>query len=535
MTDGEALAEAARTLGPQIVASLFSGRQVAADPWREIAERHSALKVASVRRPLEPEAEAAGILANIICSAELEAAQVLARRIPDPPEFEFFALAANAIICDRLARSNPSIAEPHARLADSLYALMTRYCQNIDNYIAGSLRILSEYIAFFSCTDDVQGKFSEASSLTAGVSHLASKYGIYRYVESTIEIGDRVLAENNATSLDAVGFWTVANNLANLHIALAEDQPPASSHEYDKALACTEAALTAADAATSEDAPSLRQMTLRKLAQLHMSLAIDQADVDEHAAMALRLSEEYVSVAPDRAAATQWAAQISEAVRADHSIDAEYRSRAAALQIEYLLAAERIGEWPHETARRITAAEGPPEQRAQIASEIIATLYEELTAELDRAIAVCGFDWSICKLILALGAIASGRLGELTGELVRSWLTTITAPQDTEPWTPYRVRQYMSMSGESRADRGSVAGRIVELALLAELVESDAPDIRFQGMLRSQNTALLKHIVEGWPLFQELSGPSLSHEEDLDALQRAGQQIFRARFDEPKG
>lgn len=538
MADGEALAEAARTLGPQIVVSLFSGREVVADPWRKIAERHSALTAASEGRPLESEAEAAGILAKVICSPEPETARDLARGIPNTPECEFHALAADAIICDRVARSNSHLAELHARLADSLYALMPRYYQSIDNYIAGSLRILSEYIAFFTCAEDVRGKFSEASSLTAGVSQLASNHGIYRYVESAIEIGERVLRENSdVTDRDAVGVWTVANNLANLHIALAQDQPPASSREYDKALACTEAALAAADSATGEDVQRLREMTLRKLAQLHTRLAVDQVDAAGHVTVALRLAEEYVSAASDRADAMQWAAKISEAVRADRpeSIHAEYHGRAAALQVEYLLAAERIGKWPQESARRITAAEGAPEGRTRIAGELLATLYEELAAELDRAVTACGFDWSICKLLLALGAIASGRLGELTGELVRSWLTTTTTPQDTEPWTSYRARQYMSASSESQADRASAAGRIVGLAMLAESVESSAPDVQFRGMLRWHNAALLKRIVVGRPLFQEFSGPALPRAEDLDALQGAGRRIFRARFDETGG
>src|SRR5262249_8680436 len=161
-------------------------------------------------------------------------------------------------------------------LAVSLYALMQKYYQSIDNYLAGSLRILSEYIAFFACAKDVRGTFVEASSLTAGASHLASKYGIYRYVESVIEIGDRVLAENSGvTGRNAMGFWTIANNLANLHIALAQDQPPASAHHYGKALTCAKAALDALDAATGDDVQKVRETTLQKLTQLHMRLAID--------------------------------------------------------------------------------------------------------------------------------------------------------------------------------------------------------------------------------------------------------------------
>jgi hypothetical protein len=67
--------------------------------------------------------------------------------------------------------------------------------------------------------------------------------------------------------------------------------------------------------------------------------------------------------------------------------------------------------------------------------------------------------------------------------------------------------------------------------MLAVSVDSSAPDVAFREMLRSHNDALLKGIVEGRPLFQECSGPAISPEEDLQALQNGGQRIFRPRFD----
>jgi hypothetical protein len=492
--DDKALAEAGRALGLQSVVSLFYGREVAADSWRQIAERHRSLTAASGGKPLEAEAEASGILAQVICSPEAETARNLAGRIPSAAECELYALAADAIIRDRVARSNPGMAEPRAKLAESLYALMPKYYQSIENYLAASPRILSEYIAFFACAKDIRGTFGEASSLTAGTSHLASRYGIYRYVDSVIEIGDIVLAENSGvTGRDAMGFWTVANNLANLHIALAEDQPPASARHYGKALTCAKAALAALDSATGDDVPKVRETTLQKLTELHVRLAIDKVDASEHASEARRLAEEYASAASDRAAAAQWATRISKALEANpsESGDADFSSRAARLHVECYLATERIGEWPQESAKRIAAAKDTSEGRARIASEILATLYDELATELDRAIPASGFDWSICKLLLALGAIASGRLGELTGGLVRSWLTSAAAPQDTEAWTAFRARQYMPMGGESKADRASAAGRIVGLAMLAESVQRNAPDVPFRDMLRSYGRSRL--------------------------------------------
>ena len=53
--DGKALAEAGRALGLQSVVSLFCGREVAADSWRQIAERHHSLTTASGGKPLDAE------------------------------------------------------------------------------------------------------------------------------------------------------------------------------------------------------------------------------------------------------------------------------------------------------------------------------------------------------------------------------------------------------------------------------------------------------------------------------------------------
>src|SRR4029077_16447527 len=111
--------------------------------------------------------------------------------------------------------------------------------------------------------------------------------------------------------------------------------------------------------------------------------------------------------ASDRAAAAQWATRISKALEADpsESGDADYSSRAAGLHVECYLATQRIGEWPQESAKRIAAAKDASEGRARIASEILATLYNELAAELDRAIPASGFDWSFCKSARVLFAV----------------------------------------------------------------------------------------------------------------------------------
>jgi hypothetical protein len=404
---------------------------------------------------------------------------------------------------------------------------MARYYQNADGYLAGSLRIVSEYIEFFGSAKTCRGTFAEASALTAGTSHLASKYGIYRHVDPVIAIGDAVLAENTGVSgRDAVGFSIVANNLANLHIALAEDQPPAGTHHYGKALACGEAALVAIDAATGDDVQTLRETTLQKLTQLHVRLAMDDGDAGDHASQARRLAEEYASAAADRAAAVEWVARILEVLEANRSAssDAGYSTRAARRRVELSRAVERIGEWVQESEQRIAAAKDTSE-RVRIASETVGSVYDDLTAGLERVTSVSGFDWSVCKMLLALGAIASGRLGDLTEPLVRSWLTNPYSPHDTEPPTAFQARQYM-ITGGGKADPADAAGRIVGLAMLAEWVQRNATDLPFREMLRSHNSGLLTRIVVGRPVFQECSGPALSPEADVDALLRTVHGIF---------
>jgi hypothetical protein len=526
--DQKDLAETGRALASQAVVSLFSMREISADPWRQIAERYRSLVAGA---SLDPETRGAGMLAELVCSPDSETASSFAAQIPTAGECELYALVADAVIADRVARSNPGIPEPHSRLAESLYALMPKYYQTGDNYLAGSLRILSEYIAFFARRSGYRGAFAEASSLTAGTSHLASRYGIYRYSGSVVEVGEKVLhANNGAAGRDAVGYWTVANNLANLHIALAHDQPPAAARHYKEALKCAETALTALDRAVGEDIPQMRETTLQKLVQLHARLALKNVDTTYHRGEALRFSDKYISAASDRAAAAEWAAGMSAALETNRpeSDSDEYGSRAAAFEVQCSLAADRFGEWAKESGRRIAEA-GGAEVRAQTIAEVLDGFYCELGAELVQAISASGFDWGVCKVLLALGAVAGGRLGELTGALVRSWLTSAVAPQDKSAWTAFRARQYLSAGGESQADRAGAAGRVAGLAMLADAVEQNSPDVRFQQMIRTRNAALVKRIVEGLTLFQECAGPALSHDADLEALERAGRRIFRTR------
>jgi hypothetical protein len=288
------LAKTGRALALKAVASLFSLREIAADPWKEIVECYRSL---AAGQSLDPETTAAGMLAELVCSPGLEIARSFAARIPPTGECDVYALVADAVIADRVARSNPSVPEPHSRLAASLYALMPKYYQTSDNYLAGSLRILSEYIAFFAMRNDFRGAFAEASSLTAVTSHLASRYGIYRYVSSVVEVGEKVLHENTgAAGRDAVGYWTVANNLANLHIALAQDQPPAAARHYKDALRCADTALAALERAAGHDVQEMRETTLQKLAQLHARLALENIDVARHAVEARRFPS---SISPE--------------------------------------------------------------------------------------------------------------------------------------------------------------------------------------------------------------------------------------------
>jgi hypothetical protein len=274
----------------------------------------------------------------------------------------------------------------------------------------------------------------------------------------------------------------------------------------------------------------MRETTLQKLVQLHARLALENVDTTDHRGEALRFSGQYISTASERAAAAEWAAGMSAALETNRPVSDhdEYGSRAAAFEVQCSLAADRFGEWAKESGRRIAEAGGAG-VRAQTIAEVLDSFYGELGAELDHAISASGFDWGVCKVLLALGVVAGGRLGELTGALVRSWLTSAVAPQDKGPWTAFRARQYLSAGGESQADRAGAAGRVVGLAMLADAVEQNSPDVRFQQMIRTRNAALLKRIVEGLPLFQECAGPALSHDADLEALERAGRQIFRTR------
>lgn len=529
--DQKDLAKRGRELALQAILSLFSVREIAADPWRPIVERYRSL---AARESLDPEAIAAGMLAELVCSPGPEIARSFRARISLGGEHDLYALVADAVIADRVARSNPSLPEPHSRLAESIYALMPKYYQTSDNYLAGSLRILSEYLAFFATRNDFRGAFTEASSLTAGTSHLVSRYGIYRYVSSVVEVGEKVLKESSgAAGRDAIGYWTVSNNLANLHIALAQDQPPAAARHYKDALKCANSALAALDKAAGDDVPQLREATLRSIAELHARLALKNIDAAWHEGEARRFAEQYISAASDRTGAAQWAARMFAALETNRaeSDEEEYGSRAAAFGVECSLAADRFSDWAKGSARHIAEAVG--EGRERTAAEVLDTFYGELGAELDRAIPASGFDWNVCKLLLALGAIAGGRLGELTGALVRSWLTSAAAPQDKNPWTAFRARQYLSSGGESPSDRTVAAGRIAGLAMLADAVERNSPDLDFRNMIGTRNAALLRRIVEGRPLFQECDGPALSRDADLEALNRASSRLFRARVERP--
>src|ERR1039458_6288013 len=122
--DQKDLAKSGRALALQAIISLFSMHEIATDPWRPIVERYRSL---AAGQSLDSETIAAGMLAELVCSPSSEIARSFRARIPLAGEFDLYALVADAVIADRVARSNPSVPEPHSRLAESLYALMRKY------------------------------------------------------------------------------------------------------------------------------------------------------------------------------------------------------------------------------------------------------------------------------------------------------------------------------------------------------------------------------------------------------------------------
>jgi hypothetical protein len=236
---------------------------------------------------------------------------------------------------------------------------------------------------------------------------------------------------------------------------------------YGKALTCASLALECLCTAWGGDLNVMCEALLRQLMQRHMELAVEERGAGPHAVEARRLASEYAGIASDQEQGRQWRKAVEK--RLEHAAAQEggedYEAHAARFTLECSLSAARFTDLAKKDAERIASAGSLPERTAAAVS-ILDQWYSELTADLDRALPNSGLDLTVCKLVLALGAIASGRLGELTEPVVHSWLITAATPRDSKTWTPLRARQYLPAEGEPLADRTSTAGRVAGMATL---------------------------------------------------------------------
>jgi hypothetical protein len=133
----------------------------------------------------------------------------------------------------------------------------------------------------------------------------------------------------------------------------------------------------------------------------------------------------------------------------------------------------------------------PPAERERALEEQVASLYAHLSDALASTTAAVGVNHHVGRLLLSLGAIASGRLSGVTFHAVRNCVLSVSE----------RPLGFYGMGQEARASfelESTSFGLIRTLAALTDMVASDPPlSSRLRRTLRGKNSELLAAIALG--------------------------------------
>jgi hypothetical protein len=139
------------------------------------------------------------------------------------------------------------------------------------------------------------------------------------------------------------------------------------------------------------------------------------------------------------------------------------------------------------------------EQRAAV-QEAFRAWYLELASSLGIVISEVGLNHHVCQFLLALGAIASGRLGPVASPGDFLWMSRMFgAPDSNESVTGHRlfVQKHQGHPATQHfAEETNLVATIMGIATLAESLQTIPPlSLVAQSVLRDQTATLLSEVL----------------------------------------
>jgi len=508
------LAHRANGLLADVVRQILAGDAMDRPLWRHLAAECERAALSGAAESLPASVSAIQQLAPVVLADDLAQARRLADAIPDLPRYDLASRLAAAIVADREIESAATgRAAVHAELAQRLYELLAD-ADGADERIAGLKRIVGLHRNAGDAAQeagDTSAWLQATGMFVAYANILAIHHDVEDFTSEALGRAAQVMTAPELMQPEHSGSLVVlANNLMTTHRRVAQDRLPLLPAAVKKMAAVVDVAQRAFDVLDKES-PDAEMAALslencvRELIKAQVTLA--RSDEKYFASLA---GEAWTSLGRYAGLASQvhdpdmvlracelkrqacngllqevpdWVppgAHADDVQPPETDFDATYRAR-------QLLA--------KETVEHVRAA-GSPERQFERARSALTAWYGELQTELRPVLAEIGLNHHAVKLLAALGAIASGRLGSIASEVTVGWMFERGDESSLRGYARDVYHRQELLAIECHAEDVT---SVIIIAGIAQLVEAIQPDAvlfeHVQGALRELNAQLLRQLL----------------------------------------
>ncbi len=393
------------------------------------------------------------------------------------------------------ANSAPTASTFH-RLADGLMQLLPHWKRDAASSVTALERIAD---LFRRSVDRYLGDGAPAPALgptascVAVSTGLARNFGLRSRAAEALELAELVVGANTPDTANQFGLAVLCVNATGTAKWLAAATGEADFTE--RALKLAYRCKSALEKAPADSDPhvllQLTQACLRNLPELHMQIA-RRGGPDAQ----LHINSAHTHLAElQQFAVTQQDRDVSLYAKA-----VEKKVKGAAAPGDAGSAVKTVQRFQSESievAEQIIAA-GDPARQKELLARALREIYDGLSMRSAQVVREVGLNHHVCRIVLALGALISGRLGRLAISGVHAMVTRFESagdPNRSDLKAQIAQRQRVFATEQLEAEMEIVA-RLRGLAIL-HVSFADHGDLlsMLQNLSRAENKRFLRHLT----------------------------------------
>jgi hypothetical protein len=413
---------------------------------------------------------------------------------------------------------DPEHPNDHVELAKKFYEL-AHSALNREGALPAlqqAIQELERAMALFEQQNLLMEAVDPANFLVALANDLATKFDVVDYVEAAFAMGEKMLLANMPlTAQNAPFISSLAHNLANACSFFAQrtDDPQELQSYYEKGLVFATYAREGLDLneRLANDRVA-RESFLHQFIILHFRLAMARVvQFTQHIHQAYHYLEEYITLA-DTFADAAMQERAKKLARTIHlkldalSLPSDHTDQT---KLSFQIVEDRVNE-AKNVAREILLLHDTISQR-QLLAKTLDIWYAELASELTHILFVAGVNYHLCRMLLALGSVTSGRLWLAESHVSPSrWLFSV---RDGKAKASLQEIPHLSRS------ELVIIGILVGIdSLLASFEQVLALREEVRRDLRRRNVSLLSTVLSRSLSPQQVSDIAQTEVEDLQLL-----------------